>query len=34
MALHGLDAAGIQASIEKRFPAHADLARPALKVVA
>ncbi len=33
MALQGLDAAGILASIEQRFPAHAELARPALKVV-
>jgi 1-deoxy-D-xylulose-5-phosphate synthase len=34
MALHGLDAAGIQSSIEKRFPAKVDIARPALKFVA
>ena len=34
MAMQGLDAAGIQASIEKRFPAAADQARPALKAVA
>jgi 1-deoxy-D-xylulose-5-phosphate synthase len=34
MALQGLDAAGIQFSIEKRFPAPADQVRPALKVVA
>ena len=34
MALQGLDAAGIQASIEKRFPGLAEQARPALKVVA
>ena len=34
MALQGLDAAGIQASIEKRFPALAETARPVLKVVA
>ncbi len=34
MALQGLDAAGIQASIEKRFPAHAESVRPVLKAVA
>ena len=34
MAMHGLDAAGIQSSIEKCFPAHVEQARPALKVVA
>ena len=34
MAMQGLDAAGIQASIERRFPGLADQARPALKVVA
>ncbi len=34
MALQGLDAAGILASVEKRFPALVDQARPALKVVA
>ena len=34
MALQGLDAAGIQAAIEKRFPALAETARPVLKVVA
>ena len=34
MALQGLDAAGILNSIEKRFPALVDKARPALKVVA
>ncbi len=34
MAMHGLDAAGIQASIAKRFPSHAEQARSALKVVA
>ena len=34
MALQGLDAAGIQASVEKRFPAHADVLRPVLKAVA
>ncbi len=33
MARHGLDAVGIQASIEKRFPLLAGNARPALKVV-
>ena len=34
MALQGLDAAGIQSSIEKRFPVQADSARPVLKAVA
>jgi 1-deoxy-D-xylulose-5-phosphate synthase len=34
MALQGLDAAGIQSSIEKRFVVPADIGRPALKVVA
>ena len=34
MALQGLDAAGIQASIARRFPVAADQMRPALKVVA
>ena len=34
MALQGLDAAGVLASIEKRFPAPAELARPNLKAVA
>ena len=34
MAMHWLDAAGIQVSIEKRFPALADQARQALKIVA
>ena len=34
MALQGLDAGGIRISIEKRFPAIAEHARPALKVVA
>ena len=34
MSMQGLDATGIQASIEKRFPAHAESARPALKAVA
>ncbi len=34
MALQGLDAAGIQSSIEKRFVVPMDSARPALKVVA
>ena len=34
MAMQRLDAAGIQASIERRFPGLADQARPALKVVA
>ena len=34
MALQGLDAVGIQAAIEKRFPALAETARPVLKVVA
>ena len=34
MAMHGLDAAGIQASIEKRFPVLAEAARPVLKAVA
>ncbi len=34
MALQGLDATGILASVEKRFPAFTDQARPALKVVA
>ena len=34
MAMQGLDAAGICASIEKRFPPPMDFARPALKVVA
>ena len=34
MAMQGLDAAGIQASIEKRFPATSDQVRPALKAVA
>ena len=34
MALQGLDAAGILSSVEKRFPALVDQARPALKVVA
>ena len=34
MALQGLDASGIQASIEKRFPAHAESVRPVLKAVA
>ncbi len=34
MALQGLDAAGIQTAIAKRFPAAAEQTRPALKVVA
>ncbi len=34
MAMQGLDAAGILASIEQRFPVQVELARPALKVVA
>jgi hypothetical protein len=34
MAMHGLDAAGIQALIEKRFPSQAEQAQFALKVVA
>jgi 1-deoxy-D-xylulose-5-phosphate synthase len=34
LSMQGLDAAGIQASIEKRFPELAAQARPALKVVA
>ena len=34
MAMQGLDAAGIQASIEKRLPSLVEQARPALKVVA
>ena len=34
MAMQGLDAAGILASIEQRFPAHAQQARPSLKAVA
>jgi len=34
LSLQGLDAAGIQASIEQRFPELAAQARPALKVVA
>ena len=34
MAMQGLDATGIQAFIEKRFPAHAESARPVLKAVA
>jgi 1-deoxy-D-xylulose-5-phosphate synthase len=34
MALQGLDAAGILTSIVKRFPGHAEQARPALRVVA
>ena len=34
MSMQGLDATGIQASIEKRFPAHSESARPALKAVA
>ena len=34
MALQGLDASGIQASIEKRFPVHAESVRPVLKAVA
>ena len=34
MALQGLDAAGIQFSIEKRFVVPVDIGRPALKVVA
>ena len=34
MAMHGLDAAGIHASIEKNFPAPVGYGRPALKVVA
>jgi 1-deoxy-D-xylulose-5-phosphate synthase len=34
MALQGLDAAGIQSSIEKRFVVPVDSVRPALKVVA
>jgi len=34
LSLQGLDATGIQASIEKRFPDLAAQARPALKVVA
>ena len=34
MALQGLDAPGIQASIEARFPVHAESVRPVLKAVA
>jgi 1-deoxy-D-xylulose-5-phosphate synthase len=34
MAMNGLDAAGIHASIVKRFPSLADQVRPALKVAA
>jgi 1-deoxy-D-xylulose-5-phosphate synthase len=34
MALQGLDAAGIRASIEARFAAVIDAARPSLKIVA
>ena len=34
MALQGLDAVGIQASIEKRFPQPVESARPVLKAVA
>ena len=34
MAMHGLDAAGIQNSIEKRFPAPVEHVRASLKVVA
>ena len=34
MALQGLDATGILASIHKRFPSQAEQGRPALKVVA
>ena len=34
MALHGLDAPGIQAAIAKRFPAAAEHMRPSLKAVA
>jgi 1-deoxy-D-xylulose-5-phosphate synthase len=34
MAMQGLDAAGILASIEKRFPLQPEQARPALKAVA
>jgi len=34
MAMQGLDAAGIEASIEKRFPAQVSTARSALKLVA
>jgi len=34
MAMQGLDAAGIYASVQKGFPALMDQARPALKVVA
>ena len=34
MALQGLDAAGIQFSIEKRFVVPVDIGRPALKAVA
>ena len=34
MALHGLDAAGIQAAIANRFAAAAELTRPVLKAVA
>ena len=34
MAMHGPDAAGIHASIEKNFPAPVGYGRPALKVVA
>ena len=34
LALHGLDAAGIERSIRTRFGAALDAARPALKVVA
>ncbi len=34
MAMQGLDAAGIQLSIEKRFPVHMESVRPVLKAVA
>lgn len=34
LALQGLDAAGIQAAIVKRFPSQVEQARPSLKVVA
>ena len=34
MAMQGLDASGIQSSIERRFPVSAESARPVLKAVA
>jgi 1-deoxy-D-xylulose-5-phosphate synthase len=33
LALHGLDAAGIEASVRARFPALVERALPALKIV-